>query len=104
MRGKILIQNQGGRKYKIKVRYLCVVVGLLVGGVVTGRAVEAAGCPDVRAVFARGSGSERWVDRNYLAFREAIESKLKTTSISYEFIDLDYPAVGITDVSVLAGA
>lgn len=104
MRGKISIHGKGGAKYKIKVRYLCVAVGLLLGSMLTSRMVEAATCPEVRVVFARGSGSERWTDQNYLAFRDTIEAKLKTTSIDYEFIDLDYPAVGIANVSVLAGA
>lgn len=52
-------------------------------------------CPDVRLVFARGSGGERWTDRNYLTWKEALESKLETTDLSYEFIDLDYTAMGV---------
>ena len=57
--------------------------------------VEAASCPNLRVVFARGSGGERWKDANYLAYKSAIESKLATTGLTYEFIDLDYPAVGV---------
>lgn len=56
---------------------------------------EAAGCPNLRVVFARGSGGERWKDANYLAYKSALESKLATTDLTYEFIDLDYPAVGV---------
>lgn len=54
----------------------------------------AESCPDVRIIFARGSGGERWVDKNYQTFKSAIEEKLPE-EISYDFVDLDYPAVGI---------
>ncbi|MBR3115989.1 cutinase family protein [Candidatus Saccharibacteria bacterium] len=104
MRGKILIQNQGGRNSKTKVRYLVVAAGLMLAGMTTRQTAQAAGCPDVRVVFARGSGGERWEDQNYLAYKKAIEEKLKTTTIDYEFVDLDYPAIGIGDPSVLLGA
>lgn len=55
----------------------------------------ATECPDLRVVFARGSGGTRWEDQNYFAYKDSIESKLTTTDLSYEFIDLDYPAVGV---------
>ena len=104
MRGKILIHNQGGRKNKIKVRYLVVAAVMMWCGVEMRQVVQAIGCPDIRVVFARGSGGERWNDQNYLAYKDAIEEKLQTTSLSYEFIDLDYPAIGINDAGVLVGA
>ena len=68
--------------------------------------VRAEGCLDVRIVFVRGSGGERWVDKNYLEFKATIEEKLKTIDLSYEFIDLDYPAVGvgINNLGVMLGA
>lgn len=81
---------------KLKVRYLCIV--FLLSGIIlipNSRQTHAASCPNLRVVFARGSGGERWYDRNYLAFKEGLETKLKTTNLSYEFIDLDYPAIGI---------
>ncbi|MBR3052144.1 cutinase family protein [Candidatus Saccharibacteria bacterium] len=65
---------------------------------------RATGCPNLRVVFARGSGGERWNTDDYLTFKTTIESKLATTALTYDFIDLDYPAVGINDLSVLAGA
>ena len=86
------------RKQKIKVRYLALAMVLgcaTVGSIVRGIPTWAEGCPQLRVVFARGSGGERWKDQNYLAYKEAIERKLATTGISYEFIDLDYPAVGV---------
>ena len=58
-------------------------------------AAVALECPNVRVVFARGSGGERWKDDNYLAYKSSIESKLRVSGLSYEFIDLDYPAVGV---------
>lgn len=66
--------------------------------------VSAESCPDLRVVFARGSGGIRWVDDNYQTFKAAVEDKLKLSDLNYEFIDLDYPAIGIgldkLDVSI----
>lgn len=104
MRGKNLTKSQGGHKNKTKVRYLVVAVGVLLSGLALRQTVEAVGCPDVKVVFARGSGEERWADQNYLAYHDAIEGKLRTTSLDYEFVDLDYPAVSIGDIEVLLGA
>lgn len=95
MRGKILIQNQGGQKHKIKVRYLGVAVGVMLWSALAGRVVEAVACPDVRVVFARGSGAERNTSGDYVSFKSTIEEKLETTRLKYEFVDLDYPAVGV---------
>lgn len=94
-------------KFFIKTKYLFIILTLMIAAVVPRAGmVEAAKCPDVRIVFARGSGGERWKDANYLAFKSAIESKLSTTTLSYEFIDLDYPAVGvgIDKIDVTLGA
>ncbi|MBR5939094.1 cutinase family protein, partial [Candidatus Saccharibacteria bacterium] len=94
------------KKIKTKVRYIVGAISLIflqvfsIGG--TGLA-GANSCPDVMAIFARGSGGERWTNQDYLAFRDSLKEKLKTTSLSYEFIDLDYPAIGL-DFSVTAGA
>lgn len=57
----------------------------------------AVSCPDLKIIFARGSGGERWVDKNYLTFKSEIESKLKLINLKYEFEDLDYPAIGVGD-------
>ena len=92
---KIRTKAIGGRAKIIKVRYLVALLALLAGGIAPQKIVQAGGCPDVRVVFARGSGGERWNDQNYLAFKTAVESKLSTTSLSYDFVDLDYPAVGV---------
>ena len=67
---------------------------------------KAASCPELRIVFVRGSGGERWVNQDYLAFKSTLESKLKTVSLSFEFIDLDYPAVsvGLENLGTTIGA
>lgn len=54
-------------------------------------------CPDVKIIFARGSGEKRWEDQNFRTFRQEIEEKLKMTSIRYEFEDLDYPAISVAN-------
>ena len=82
------------KKGKVRVGYL-MAAATLVGTMMSYRQAQAEGCPDVRIVFARGSGGERWTNNDYLEFKSTIESKLATTSLSYDFIDLDYPAVGI---------
>ena len=78
MRGKIPILTKSGRKNNIKVRYLVVSLAIGICNAVAGwlplsQTASAAGCPDVKLVFARGSGGERWADKNYLAFRDTIE-------------------------------
>ncbi|MBQ6375826.1 cutinase family protein [Candidatus Saccharibacteria bacterium] len=90
----------------MRVRFL-VLAGLVCAGLVRGplSSVSAArNCPEVRFVFARGSGGELGKDQNYLAWRAGIEGKLDGMGLSYEFIDLDYPAVGIDNLSVITGA
>ena len=56
---------------------------------------HATGCPDLKVIFIRGSGGERYTNGHYLAFKSSMEQKLKTTSLSYVIDDLDYPAVSI---------
>lgn len=93
-------------KNQIKIRY--VLMAILTLGLVAmpHQSTTAIDCPSLRVVFARGSGGERWVDQNYLAFKSGIESKLATVGLDYEFIDLDYPAVGIglDKLSITLGA
>ena len=64
---------------------------------------RAVSCPDLKIIFARGSGGERWTDQNYLTFRSEIEEKLKLINLNYEFEDLDYPAVGVGNLFTLLG-
>ncbi|MBR2836892.1 cutinase family protein [Candidatus Saccharibacteria bacterium] len=88
---------------KHRLRYLVVAIGV-VGGTMCTPGVGAESCPEVKIVFARGSGEERWSGKNYLAFEEALGEKLKLTAIEYDFLDLDYPAVGIDKLNTLVGA
>lgn len=87
---------------KKKVRWVTTLLAFLTGGLGGGfggaggiSPVGATSCPDVMGVFVRGSGEERWDGINYLAFRESLETKLHDSGLSYGFVDLDYPAVGI---------
>ena len=97
-------RDRSGQKQKTKKCYLVAAMGLVLSSLMFRQVAQAVGCPDVRVVFARGSGGTRWEDQNYIAYKETLESKLKTTGLSYEFIDLDYPAVSIGDPEVLLGA
>ena len=103
---KIRAKAIGGRAKIIKVRYLVAALALLSATLMPQRLVQAETCPDVRVVFARGSGGERWTDKNYLEYKSTIESKLATTPLTYDFVDLDYPAVsiGMENLDVLIGA
>lgn len=62
---------------------------------------SADSCPDVKIIFARGSGQERWVGQDYINFKNELAEKLKLTSLSYGFEDLDYPAIGVGDGFIL---
>ncbi|MBO4812608.1 cutinase family protein [Candidatus Saccharibacteria bacterium] len=55
----------------------------------------ASSCPDLKIIFARGSGGERYNNGEYQAFESSLEAKLSTSSLSYAFDDLDYPAVSV---------
>ena len=68
---------------------------LIVSSVSVIKTTNASKCPELRVVFARGSGGGRWDSGGYISFKESLEEKLKTTNLDYEFIDLDYPAVGV---------
>ncbi len=95
VRRRIRLIGHPKKAEKIKIRYLLVALAVLGVVVAPSSIVEAVSCPSLRVVFARGSGGEHNADPNYLDFKSTIEAKLKTTNIEYEFIDLDYPAVGV---------
>ena len=56
---------------------------------------NASGCLDLKVIYARGSGGERYTNGDYLNLKTAMETKLATTDLKYEIDDLDYPAVSI---------
>ncbi len=83
---------------KIQPKYFGIIILFLIGvtiPIVRAQNTSARTCLDLRVIFARGSGNIRNEDQNFQAFRSTIESKLQTTSLSYDFLDLDYPAVSI---------
>lgn len=57
--------------------------------------VSATSCNDLEVIFVRGSGAEKDTNSDYLNFKSELESKLKLTKLSYNFTDLDYPAVSV---------
>lgn len=92
------------RKIKFLIFVVVAMCGVLVseevGAIGEATVNEARGetveqCPAVEFVFARGSGGARWEDQNYLTFKDAIESRVAGTGLDYEFLDLDYPAIGV---------
>lgn len=83
------------RRSKIGIGAGLMVAILLASGCYMPQIASAEGCPDVKIIFARGSGGERWTNADYVDFRDTLEAKLRTTSINYEFVDLDYPAVAV---------
>ena len=93
------------KKPKPKILYIIAAAALLAVSFPLQR-VKAVSCPDLRIVFARGSGGERGTDANYLEYKSTIENKIRESEISYEFIDLDYPAIsiGIDKLDVTLGA
>ena len=90
------------QKRKVVLRCLCLtsltlMVNLLIPATILTGEAEALNCPNVKIIFARGSGEERWKDQNYLNFKSEIEEKLKLTDLSYKFEDLDYPAISVAN-------
>ena len=96
---KIRVRKARGnsKKAKIRLRFLAI-AGIVIGGSLPfalPMQSSAEKCPELKIVFARGSGGERWTDENYLTFRDAVDAKIKDYGISYDFLDLDYPAIGM---------
>lgn len=109
MRGKtkLKIMKVWRKKARVKVRFLAL-AGILVYASFLApniNQVKAESCPDLKIIFARGSGAKRWEDKNYLEFKDRIEEKL-SGNFSYDFLDLDYPAIGVgaDNLGVLLGA
>lgn len=105
---KLKIKKARRRGARVKIRFL-VAAGIMLGGssmLVINSKVEAESCADLMVIFARGSGEKRWNDKNYVEFKARIEEKLPTVGLSYEFLDLDYPAirVGMENLDVTLGA
>lgn len=90
---------------RIKIRYFALALAML-GGMVPVGNVRAATprCPELKIVFARGSGETHRTGESYLALKSSLESKLAGTGIDYEIEDLSYPAVGVGNILTMLGA
>ena len=86
-----------------KIKSIIMVIAMCFG-MLPGVNTYASGCPALRIIFLRGSGESLNEDQNYISFKNTIESKLKTVHLDYEFMDLDYKAVGVGDIGVMLGA
>jgi hypothetical protein len=84
--------------------FILIVSALLVITALPIRTSQASTCKDVNLIFARGSGESQNTGENFQAFKNELEEKLKTTVLTYEFLDLDYPAVSVADASTMLGA
>ncbi len=58
-------------------------------------ATHAKTCPELKIIYARGSGEDQDTNASFAEIKNTLEPKLKTTTINYEFEDLTYPAVAI---------
>ena len=85
------------RFFGIKWRFIALVVGVVSAlvPIQSTPQTSATACPDLKAIFVRGSGGERYTSGHYLAFKSSMEAKLATSDLTYEIDDLDYPAVSI---------
>ncbi len=77
-----------------KIKLIIISLGFLVG-TLPNHIVSAISCPDLRIVFARGSGGGAYDSADYLEFKNTIEEKIHSLGLTYDFIDLDYPAVSV---------
>lgn len=80
---------------KIPIKVLAVGLFILLGAINLPTPASAASCPDVKIIYVRGSGAPVNNNAGYQTFKSALESKLKTSNLNYEFTDLNYPAVGV---------
>ena len=95
------IKNKPRRKGSLKYFWLAsimLLVNILTPAGIFMQKVEATNCPDLKIIFARGSGEKRWEDQSYLEFKSELEAKLELVDLNYEFLDLDYPAISITNI------
>ncbi len=84
---------------------LIVVFGTIVGTTFyqNTNMAKAESCKDLQIIFARGSGAERNTNDDYKEFKRTLENKLKTTTLSYEFTDLDYTAAKVDGWDFMTG-
>ena len=96
---------------QFKKHYYCTIGTILLGATIIATSVPSSfsaiahspTCPDLKVIFARGSGAERFNNRDYQEFKASLEAKLQISELSYEFDDLDYPAVSVSGENFLVG-
>lgn len=71
---------------------LTLLIGLLPVQTIT---TATSTCPDVKIIYARGSGASLENDGDYAEFQRDIEAKISKLSLRYKLEYLDYPAVGV---------
>lgn len=84
----------------VKIKYQILICALLLSTAPPLTQANAIACPDLRIVFADGLTDDGYSgpvqkDKNYIGFKSAIESKLQSTNLTYDFISLDYPITSI---------
>lgn len=90
---------------KIKIRYFALGLIVLMGmRPLQISPASAASCPELKVIFARGSGEAYQTGESYRALKSSLESKLSGTGLRYEFEDLNYPAVSVANVLTALGA
>lgn len=107
--GKIVVQmGLLRRKIKVKIKLVTAAVVITIASALPANNtnVRAVSCPDLKVIFARGSGAETETNDNYIEFRDKLTEKLVALNLNYEFEDLAYPAIGIgiDNFNVLVGA
>lgn len=81
--------------------FILLLVNLIMPASMLVQKVDAADCADVKIIFARGSGQDQWTGQDYLTFKNELSEKLKLTTLSYDFLDLDYPAIDVGNLWTL---
>ena len=93
------------KKITYQLKWVAVALALLVSGLkLPAGTASAVNCPPLKIIFVRGSGETLNTGESYLEFRAQLAEKLNLVNIEHEFVDLDYPAVGVDKIAVLAGA
>ncbi|MBO7664676.1 cutinase family protein [Candidatus Saccharibacteria bacterium] len=87
-----------------KILSILTIAGMLTVGLPARTLAAETGCADVEFVFIRGSGETKDYGESYQAFKDSMTEKMSALSLSYNFQDLDYPAVSVAEIGTLVGA
>lgn len=89
------------KKFRLKIISILMLLGGFYWPV---GAVDAVNCPPLKIIFVRGSGAPLNTSSDYLDFKSNLEERLNLVDLEYQFVDLDYPAVGVDNVGTATGA